>query len=478
MKVSQRKKRNKIIISSFLIVLSLSFLLILVTSLRESEDAVGIVAHYYKNGVEVFEEQGLRQTFIGSSGVDFDQISFSIFAKNTGAYIINNLMVHDAYPQAFLNALPTTTQTLGIGEEKILWTSALMDSEQFELISPVTFFVNVSWEHPASGTMYDFTHSDEIIFSPTVELPVCSGILYLGDCDNPGNPMSIGGHIYDESGTPYQAGTEISFVSECQRVEIQSESNGILYTKIPGHFGADIIECWGNNFPTSESVFDDIFLYIDGENTGQYFEFERFSGEEINIGSCEIETTNEECGINNCFNGVYGTCGFGYSCESNMCIAEGDGGTDDSLFCYSPNTLFEESYIARDSWIERVEFSNIDAISGKDYDDGHEDLTNNIAYVNTLDGLCEVKVTLGSDSDNKVCAAAFLGSDGDFEDGFSLGCCNYNGCTVSEMIGFDSDATYFDIIRIKSKNGDFSNYDMSQPCENDGETEDYSIVFN
>ena len=136
----------------------------------EEEEMIGLTPHYYKDGVEVFPTKGfLGFSVVTPPGGSYDQISFDISATNLDVPI-TNIQVVDASPIAFKNALPTTTQSLAIGENKTLWTSGLMDTVQFEAVSPVNFWIEVSGKNTYTDeTIYpDRSYSGDISFQPYV----------------------------------------------------------------------------------------------------------------------------------------------------------------------------------------------------------------------------------------------------------------------------------------------------------------------
>ena len=126
---------------------------------------IGLTPHYYKEGVEIFPQFSLWSfSIVTPPGGSYDQIAFEISGTNTGVSI--DLKIVDASPLAFKNALPITTQSLLAGQTKILWTSDPMDTIQFEAISPVNFWVNISGENPELGIVYEAKSSGDITFEP------------------------------------------------------------------------------------------------------------------------------------------------------------------------------------------------------------------------------------------------------------------------------------------------------------------------
>ncbi|KKN08551.1 hypothetical protein LCGC14_1055510 [marine sediment metagenome] len=114
---------------------------------------IGLIPHYYKDGVEVFPEKGLFGfTIVTPPGGSYDQIAFDISATNQDVPI-SNIQVVDASPQTFKDALVgTTPQTLAIQETKTLWISNLMGTAQFEsMTQPIRFFMNISAVNDYTG---------------------------------------------------------------------------------------------------------------------------------------------------------------------------------------------------------------------------------------------------------------------------------------------------------------------------------------
>ncbi len=103
-----------------------------------------MVIHYYKDGVEVFPQRGLFSIIDGTS---YNQISFDIYASNIGDVDINNMQIVSASPSSFYESFSKTNQSLAKGQtSKLLWSSSLMDTAQFESTSPTLFSVTVSGE--------------------------------------------------------------------------------------------------------------------------------------------------------------------------------------------------------------------------------------------------------------------------------------------------------------------------------------------
>ena len=143
------------------------FIILPKIQVQEQEEMIGLTPHYYKDGIEVFPQKGLFGfSIVTPPGGSFDQIAFDISAINTGETLIENIQIIDASPISFKDALITTPQSLEIGESKILWTSELMNTVQFEAVSPVNFWVEVSGLETYANTTIslDRVYSGDIIF--------------------------------------------------------------------------------------------------------------------------------------------------------------------------------------------------------------------------------------------------------------------------------------------------------------------------
>ncbi len=141
-------------------------------SIKEKEEGmVGLKIHYYdRAGNEIFLGKGFT---IVDGTPDVYEIAFDISAINQDVPI-ENIQVVNAFPQAFEDALVSATpQSLAPQETKILWTSDKMLAEQFESISPVNFWIELSGEDSV-GTIYpDRAYSGDINFEK--ECPITSG---------------------------------------------------------------------------------------------------------------------------------------------------------------------------------------------------------------------------------------------------------------------------------------------------------------
>lgn len=152
--MAKQQSNTKVIIIVFAVIL----LIVLFNSssklpLKYEEDVGALTVHYYKDGVEVFPN---KQTFsiITPPGGVYDQIAIDVKGIASGDKSYSNIKVVGATPLAFKSALPTTTQTLTKGQTKILWTSGLMNTAQFEsLAQPVRFWVNVSAKDDYDGSI-------------------------------------------------------------------------------------------------------------------------------------------------------------------------------------------------------------------------------------------------------------------------------------------------------------------------------------
>ena len=154
--------------NTILWIIGIIILVVLISNYQKPEEGmIGLKAHYYKDGVEVFPQFSLfRFSVVTPPGGSYDQISFDIIAIAQDVSIAN-IQVVGAYPQIFEDALASATlQSLAIGESKKLWTSDLMDTVQFEAISPVNFWIELSGENSyTQETIYpDRAYSGDISF--------------------------------------------------------------------------------------------------------------------------------------------------------------------------------------------------------------------------------------------------------------------------------------------------------------------------
>lgn len=126
------------------------FLILTQTNLLKKQE-FGIGVHYYNDGKEVFPTKFLGFSIVTPPGGTYNQIGFSISASSSGKSY-SNIKVNSAIPTQFFSALPTTIQTLAVGESKTLWTSSLINTAQFESLSqPVRFQINISAKDDYTG---------------------------------------------------------------------------------------------------------------------------------------------------------------------------------------------------------------------------------------------------------------------------------------------------------------------------------------
>jgi len=111
---------------------------------KPKEEGFGMNIQYYKNGIEVFPKKSfLGFSVVNPPGGTYDQIALNIFGTSQNK-LFTNIKIVDASPLAFKNVLPTTIQSLSGGQSKTLWGSNLMNTTQFESISPVNFYIRIS----------------------------------------------------------------------------------------------------------------------------------------------------------------------------------------------------------------------------------------------------------------------------------------------------------------------------------------------
>ena len=149
------KKNNNLIIFIGIVVLILYLF-------GQQNEMTNLQIHYYEDGVEVFPD-GLF-SLVTPPGEEFDQISFDVIVQNNGEVPLENVHINNAYPMIFNSALDIGIYDLDIGGVKV-YTSELMDTEQFESISPVNFWVEVAGMNTFSGEMiYAEAYSGDISF--------------------------------------------------------------------------------------------------------------------------------------------------------------------------------------------------------------------------------------------------------------------------------------------------------------------------
>jgi len=194
------------------------------------EGMIGLIPHYYKDGVEVFPKFSLlRFSVVTPPGGTYDQISFDISAINQDVPI-ENIQIIGASPQVFKDALPTTTQTLASEEIKTLWTSNLMDTEQFEAISPVNFWIEVSGIETYTDTTIfpDRAYSGDISFEAYILHSTYN--CYSGDVywyDN----LGIINDKKEECGTSAYTGSNYCYNNDVYRDYVTRGCSGLSCTQ-------------------------------------------------------------------------------------------------------------------------------------------------------------------------------------------------------------------------------------------------------
>ena len=155
--------------------------LLLSSQVPKEEGMFSLTPHFYKDGVEVVPEKSLF-TIITPPGGSYDQISFSIPGTASGEIPFSNIQIVDSYPLAFKNSLPSTTQSLTAGQSKTLWTSSLIDTEQFEG-QTINFWIEISAVNDYTGeTVYaDRGYSGEISFEAEIQGWDLSTAVYDGE---------------------------------------------------------------------------------------------------------------------------------------------------------------------------------------------------------------------------------------------------------------------------------------------------------
>jgi len=107
-------------------------ILLLMPTILAGDFKVELKPHYF-----------LNNQYLVSTNVSCDGIAFEVFGINEGAYRILNVSIVDASPQVFKDILPkNVTESLRILQQKPLWTTGIMDIDDF-IEGNVTFFIEV-----------------------------------------------------------------------------------------------------------------------------------------------------------------------------------------------------------------------------------------------------------------------------------------------------------------------------------------------
>jgi hypothetical protein len=168
---------------------------------KNSDQSVGLKVHYYLNGKEVS-----NNLFSMVGGEYYDQIAIDITAYAVGNFY--NIKIDDAGPSPFKNALPTTTRYLSSGENKVLWTSGLINTSQLESYSqPIRFYVNVSGISNTTQSIYYSKANIDLTIKPAVKMRFDSltrtgAIAFADTC---GQELQRYGYSYSTTclGSPY-----------------------------------------------------------------------------------------------------------------------------------------------------------------------------------------------------------------------------------------------------------------------------------
>ena len=164
------KQQNPLIFVGIIVLV-----LLLINNYQKQDEMIGLTPHYLdKDGNEIFSIGGFT---IVDGRSEVYEIYFDISATNQDVPI-ENIQVEDAYPQVFEDSLAgVTPQTLAVGESKVLWTSEPILAEQFESISPINFWIELSGENTLTDeTIYpDRDYSGDISFVAEGEPPSGTG---------------------------------------------------------------------------------------------------------------------------------------------------------------------------------------------------------------------------------------------------------------------------------------------------------------
>ncbi len=156
--------------------------LIIFSQVPKETGMISLTPHYYKDGVEVIQKGFFGFTIVTPDGGSYDQISFGIPGNAVGDISFSDIQIADAYPLILKNSLPSTTQSLSVGQSKTLWTSNLIDAVQFEG-QIINFWVEVSAVNDYTGeTVYSpRAYSGEIGFEAEIQGWDLSTAIYEGE---------------------------------------------------------------------------------------------------------------------------------------------------------------------------------------------------------------------------------------------------------------------------------------------------------
>ncbi len=145
---------------------------------------LGLTIHYYDS-----QKNEIKRGFLGSTisppGVEASFIAFDIIGSNTGESPIRDMKIIDASPAELKDSLPTTIQSLAVGESKTLWSSDLINTTLLEVYpQPVRFWVNVSGIDEYSNKIIYSQDYQDISITPSSFLFSIWGSS-SGNCLNP-----------------------------------------------------------------------------------------------------------------------------------------------------------------------------------------------------------------------------------------------------------------------------------------------------
>ena len=198
--------------------------LLIYSQVPKETGMISLTPHFYKDGVEVVPEKSLF-TIITPPGGSYDQISFSIPGTASGEIPFSNIQIVDSYPLAFKNSLPSTTQSLTAGQSKTLWTSSLIDTEQFEG-QTINFWIEISAVNDyTEETVYaDRAYSGDVQFEPDCIINddySCSlnDVYWYDSC-------GVRGDKKTECGSDYYTGSNYCYNNDVYRDRIDNGCSG------------------------------------------------------------------------------------------------------------------------------------------------------------------------------------------------------------------------------------------------------------
>ena len=148
------------------------------TQIAETEFLIELKPIYYLNNIKIplIEKLGL-----------YNGIAFEVVGKNLqSSERILNISITDASPQVFKDALPNNTESLRILQEKILWISEIIDTDEFEK-GNVTFWIEVEGTNEATNVK-SIVEDDTVLYIKNFKDSGIPFMINIGESVWEGNP--------------------------------------------------------------------------------------------------------------------------------------------------------------------------------------------------------------------------------------------------------------------------------------------------